>query len=32
MSGAPTRVEPLQLRELGLEVVIGADLSDDGSK
>jgi hypothetical protein len=28
MSGAPTRVEPSQLRELGLEVKVAADPSD----
>jgi len=32
MSGAPTRVEPAQLRELGLEVKVEDDLSDEGSK
>jgi aspartyl-tRNA synthetase len=32
MSGAPVSVEPAQLRELGLEVKVGADLSDEGSK
>ena len=32
MSGAPTRVEPAQLRELGLEVKVEDDLSDQGSK
>jgi aspartyl-tRNA synthetase len=30
MSGAPTPVEPAQLRELGLEVKVAADLSDEG--
>jgi aspartyl-tRNA synthetase len=30
MSGAPTPVEPPQLRELGLEVKVAADLSDEG--
>ncbi len=32
MSGAPTRIEPAQLRELGLEVKVEDDLSDEGSK
>jgi aspartyl-tRNA synthetase len=30
MSGAPSPVEPAQLRELGLEVKVAADLSDEG--
>jgi len=32
MSGAPASVEPAQLRELGLEVKLGDDPSDEGSK
>ncbi len=32
MTGAPTAVEPPQLRELGLEVKDGPNLSDEGSK
>ena len=32
MSGAPTSVEPAQLRELGLEVKAGADPSDETGK
>ena len=32
MSGAPTRVEPAQLNELGLEVKVGDDPSDETGK
>jgi aspartyl-tRNA synthetase len=32
MSGAPTSVEPSQLRELGLEVKVGVDPSDETGK
>jgi aspartyl-tRNA synthetase len=32
MSGAPTSVEPAQLRELGLEVEVGVDPSDETGK
>jgi aspartyl-tRNA synthetase len=32
MSGAPTTVEPAQLRELGLVVKVGGSPSDEGSK